>query len=239
MMAPDRSIVLLEVCVDDAAGLTAALAGGADRIELCADLSVGGLTPEADFMRAAAACGVPVHAMIRPRAGNFRFSRADVDPMLDAIAAVKAAGLAGVVVGAAGEDGALDGETIARLVAAARPLDVTLHRVFDETPAPFAALEAAIALGLDRVLTSGQAPGAAEGVDLIGVLVRRAAGRIAVMAGAGVTPANVSDIVRRTGVSEVHGSFRGASGRTDATVVGAAKQALQRLADEQRLEVVS
>lgn len=232
MTRADRPSVLLEVCVDDADRLAAAIAGGADRIELCADLSVGGLTPDAAFMKRAAACGRPVHVMIRPRSGDFRFSSIDAERMQDAIVAAKAAGVVGVVVGAVREDGALDAPLLARLVAAARPLSVTLHRAFDVTPDPFAALDVAIALGIDRVLTSGQAASATEGATLIRDLVARADGRIVVMAGVGITSANAVEVVRRTGVSEVHGSFRG-----DAAEVRAARAALDEMAGEKVLEV--
>ena len=126
--------VRIEVCVDSAASLSAAVAGGADRVELCAALALGGLTPSAGFMAQAAGYGVPVLAMIRPRAGDFVFSTDEVAQMLTDIAAARAAGLAGVVLGASLPDGRLDRDMLAQLMRAAKGMDCTLHRAFDLTP---------------------------------------------------------------------------------------------------------
>jgi copper homeostasis protein len=197
-------MALLEVCVDTIEGAAAAVAGGAGRIELCAALSEGGLTPSAGLMRAAARLPVPVFAMIRPRSGLFRFAPTEVQVMLDDIAAARAAGLAGVVLGAQGPDGALEAGLLGALVAAARPLPATLHRVIDVVPDAMAALDLAIALGFARVLTSGQRPLAPDGAGLIAAMVARAAGRLSVMPGCGLTPENVADVVRATGATEVH-----------------------------------
>ena len=155
--------VLVEVCLDSAEGLAEAVAGGADRIELCAALAVGGLTPSAGLMQAAARCPVPVLAMIRPRAGDFVFSPAEVAIMLADIAAARAAGLAGVVLGASLPGGRLDRAILARLTDAASGLDLTLHRAFDLVPDIAPAIELAADLGFRRILTSGQAATAAEG----------------------------------------------------------------------------
>jgi copper homeostasis protein len=196
--------VLLEVCVDTLQGAEAAVRGGAGRIELCASLSEGGLTPSTGLMRAAAALPVPVYAMIRPRGGLFHFTAADEGVMLADIAAARAAGLAGVVLGAQGPDGALDVEMLARLSEAAGPLGRTLHRVIDVVPDPLRALDQAIALGFERVLTSGAEPFAPDGVDLIARMVQRAAGRLSVMPGCGLAPDNVAAVVAATGAQEVH-----------------------------------
>ncbi|MDX5351042.1 MAG: copper homeostasis protein CutC [Paracoccaceae bacterium] len=193
----------LEVCVDRLDGLESAVAGGADRIELCAALALGGLTPSAGVMRAAAGCGVPVLAMIRPRAGNFVWSEAEVVAMEGEIAAARAAGLAGVVLGASRPDGRLDGRVLARLVRAAEGMDLTLHRCFDLVPDLDEALEQAVALGFRRVLTSGG--GRTADPARIGALVARAAGRIVVMAGSGVT-AETAPALLAQGVRELHGS---------------------------------
>lgn len=198
--------VLLEVCVDTAAGLAAAVAGGADRVELCAALGVGGLTPSRGMMALAAGCGVPVHVLIRPRAGGFRYSQAEIAAMGADVAAARAAGLQGVVIGAAGADGRLELAVLARLVEAARGMAVTLNRVFDLVPDRVEALEAAIGLGCSRVLTSGGAATAADGAAEIGVLVARAAGRIGVLPAGGIRAGNVRALVEATGVREVHAS---------------------------------
>lgn len=196
--------MLLEICVDTLEGAEAAVRGGAGRIELCAALSEGGLTPSAGLMRAAARLPVPVHAMIRPRSGLFRFTDAETGIMLDDIRAARDAGLAGVVIGAQGADGGLDVDLLARLVAEARGMAVTLHRVIDVVPDPLAALDQAAGLGIGRVLTSGAKPFAPDGVGLIADMVRRAEGRIGVMPGCGLTPANVAAVIAATGACEVH-----------------------------------
>jgi len=234
---------LLEVCVADAASLEAAVAGGADRIELCCALELGGLTPPPGLMRLAAAAPVPVRALVRPRSGDFVFGAADLEVMLADIAAVRAAGLAGVVLGASRADGRLDVETLRLLVQAASGLGLTLHRAFDLVPDIGEATEAAIALGFDRILTSGGARTASEGVEGLRRTLDRAGGRIAVMAGAGVEPGNVAALLRAAPVDEVHSSCSaalktqgegavalgfaaGSRRQTQAAIVAALKQAL-------------
>lgn len=213
----------LEVCVDTAEGLAQAVAGGADRIELCAALSVGGLTPSAGLIGLAAGCGVPVVAMIRPRAGDFVWSEAEVGMMEAEIAVVRAAGLAGVVLGASLPDGRLDVPVLRRLVAAARAdaggpelsktpgaFDLVLHRCIDLTPDMGAALEEAVALGFHRILTSGGQPTAEAGASQIAALVERAAGRIVVMPGSGVNPQNAT-LLKALGITEIHASCSAAT----------------------------
>ena len=194
----------LEVCVDTPDGLEIALAAGADRIELCAALALSGLTPAPGLM--AQATGRNAWPMIRPRAGGFVFSPAEVDAMRRDIDAARAAGLPGVVLGASRPSGELDADLLADLIDHAAGLGVALHRAFDQAPDLSAALETAVALGFERVLTSGGARTAPEGVDRLAELVALAGDRIVIMAGSGVTAANVANLVRRTGVKEVHGS---------------------------------
>ncbi len=146
--------VTLEVCVDTAEGLDQAIRGGADRVELCSALALGGLTPSPGLMRLAARRGA-VMAMVRPRAGGFVPGPDEMAQMEADIAAARAAGLAGVVFGASLPDGRLDLAAMARLVAAAQGMEVVLHRAFDLCPDPDAALEQAVALGVTRILTSG------------------------------------------------------------------------------------
>ncbi len=197
---------LLEVCVEDAAGLAAAQAGGADRVELCSALMVGGLTPSAGLMRLAANAGIPTVALIRPRAGNFVFSPEEIEVMLADIGTARDIGLAGVVLGAAQPDGTLDSEVLARLCEAAGQLETCLHRVFDLVPDPFAAIDTAIELGFSRILTSGQQTSVPEGLDLLAELVDYADGRISILPGGGINRGNVGEIVRRVGIREVHTS---------------------------------
>ena len=197
--------IKLEVCVDTAEGLTEAVAGGADRIELCAALAVGGLTPSAGLIALAAGCGVPVVAMIRPRAGDFVWSEAEIGMMEAEIAAVRAAGLAGVVLGASLPDGRLDVPVLRRLVVVAAGLELVLHRCIDLAPDMGAALEEAVALGFHRILTSGGETTAEAGAARIAALVARAAGRITVMPGSGVNPGNAA-LLKGLGIGEIHAS---------------------------------
>lgn len=199
--------ILLEVCVDDPAGLAAAIEGGADRIELCAALDVGGLTPSPGLMALAAQSPVPVYAMIRPRAGAFVFDRDEEATMVADIEAVLNAGLAGVVIGASQDDGSLDTAMLARLKAVIGNAGVTLHRAFDLVPDMERALEQAIDLGLERILTSGGQKTAIEGADMIARLNDRSSGCIRIMPGSGLRPDNVESLLQR-GVHEVHASCR-------------------------------
>jgi copper homeostasis protein len=195
----------LEVCVDTAEGLAQAVAGGADRIELCAALAVGGLTPSAGLLALAARCGVPVVAMIRPRAGDFVWSETEVAMMEAEIAEVRAAGLAGVVLGASLRDGRLDVPLLRRLVAVARGMELVLHRAIDLTPDMGEALEQAVGLGFHRILTSGGETTAEAGATRIAALVAQAAGRITIMPGSGVSPNTAADL-KGLGITEIHAS---------------------------------
>ncbi|MCA0274980.1 MAG: copper homeostasis protein CutC [Proteobacteria bacterium] len=197
--------VTLEICVDTSAGLAEAIAEGADRIELCSALSLGGLTPSAGFMAEAAGCGLPVMAMIRPRAGDFVFSAAELAQMEADIATARSAGLAGVVLGASLPDGQLDLPALRRLKAAAGAMDCTLHRAFDLVPDQAQALEQAVSMGFSRILTSGGATTAAAGANRIAALMAQAAGRIVIMPGSGISAANAGRFVAM-GVREIHGS---------------------------------
>ena len=197
--------VILEVCVDTAAGLAEAVAGGADRVELCAALALGGLTPSAGLMELAARCGIPVMVMIRPRAGDFIWTETELRVMETDIATARTAGLAGVVLGALAPDRRLDQAALARLTRAAAGMDLTLHRCFDLVPDMGVALEEAVALGFRRILTSGGAETAAQGAKRIQSLVRQAAERISIMPGSGVKPSNAVALMG-LGVSELHGS---------------------------------
>ncbi|MFB9951728.1 copper homeostasis protein CutC [Rhizobium puerariae] len=200
--------VLLEVCVDSPEGMAAAIAGGADRIELCAALDVGGLTASPGMMALAAKAPIPVYAIIRPRAGNFIYDADNEAAMSADIDAARAAGLAGVVIGASRPDMRLDRPMLGRLMKKAGGLGVTLHRAFDLVPDPFEALEQAVDLGVERILTSGLKVTGPEGADLIRQLVERAGERVSIMPGGGINLSTVEQVVRGTGVHEVHSSCR-------------------------------
>lgn len=197
--------ITLEICVDDAAGIMAATGGGADRMELCAALALGGLTPSAGLMHLAAESPLPVMVMIRPRAGDFVWSRAERAAMRAEIAATRAAGLAGVVIGASLPDGRLDGETLEDLMKAAAGLDVTLHRAVDLTPDPAEAMALCASLGIGRVLSSGGARTALLGIDRLAAMTRAAPG-VVVMPGGGINAENVALLAEKLGLAEVHAS---------------------------------
>ncbi|NPD16020.1 copper homeostasis protein CutC [Xinfangfangia sp. D13-10-4-6] len=197
--------VTLEICVDDAAGIQAAAAGGADRIELCAALALGGLTPSAGLMALAAKVGIATMAMIRPRAGDFCWSEAEVEAMCAEIRASRAAGLAGVVIGASHADGRLDEAVLKRLMQEARGLDVTLHRAIDLTPDPEAAMRLVAALGIGRVLSSGGAQSASAGMARLQAMAA-AAPDVSVMPGGGITAANAADFAAALPLKEIHAS---------------------------------
>lgn len=199
---------LLEVCVDDVAGLEAAVQGGADRIELCSSLDIGGVTASAGLMVEAARLAVPVVALIRPRGGGFVYTAAEEGLMLRDIELAAEFGLAGVAIGALIDDGGLDLPLLGRLAARAEGLQLTLHRAFDLVRDQSAALEEAVELGFHRVLTSGGAPKAPAGAAQLAALVRQSRGRIRILAGSGITAGNVVELLTTTGVHEVHASCR-------------------------------
>lgn len=197
--------VVVEIAVESAAGALAAANAGADRLELCASLGEGGLSPSpGTFATTRAAVGLPLFVMVRPRAGDFCYSDTEFAAMLADIAHFRAGGADGIVTGVLTAAGRLDAARMRALGAAAAPLPVTCHRAFDLTPDADAALELLCELGVPRVLSSGQAAAAPLGAACLRRLVDRAAGRLAVMAGAGVRAENVASLVQATGVREVH-----------------------------------
>jgi copper homeostasis protein len=202
---PANATVLVEVAVDGVAGALAAVAAGAHRLEACACLERGGVTPSAGMVAALTAnVTVPVFAMVRPRGGDFRFDRFELDAMLRDVEALRAAGASGIVTGVLHADGTIDRERMRALCDAAAPLPVTCHRAFDLCADLERELDVLCALGVARVLTSGGAASAVAGAATLARLVRRAGDRIAVMAGAGVRDTNVRELVAATGVREVH-----------------------------------
>lgn len=197
--------VLFELCVDSAEAALAAQEGGANRVELCSDLLEGGLTPTHGTLKIACdRLRIPVMAMVRPRGGDFCYSDVEFDVMREDVVAAKALGAHGIVLGLLLPDGTIDVPRTRELIALARPLPVTFHRAFDMTRDPFDALDTLIGLGVERVLTSGQEPSVIEGLSLIIELVKRAAGRIIVMPGGGITARNVARVVEEAGVAELH-----------------------------------
>jgi copper homeostasis protein len=196
---------LFESCIDSHAAAVASARGGAGRVELCARLDVGGTTPDAGLIaRCVAAVAIPVFVMIRPRGGDFVYDRGEIAAMEADIDRAIAAGAHGVVFGALRPDTTLDLEVMRRLIDRARPLPVTCHKAIDATRDPLEGLDALLALGVDRLLTSGGADTAAEGAATIARMVARAGDALVVLAGGGVRAHNAAALVRATGVREVH-----------------------------------
>jgi copper homeostasis protein len=198
---------LLEACVDSVEAAVAAQAGGAGRVELCANLLEGGCTPSAGTIQLARdRLHIKLHVIIRPRGGDFCYSEAEFETMKLDIALSKQTGADGVVVGLLHPDGTVDAERTAELIALARPLSVTFHRAFDMTLDPYAALETLIDLGVDRILTTGQEASALEGLDLIADLTRRAGDRVIIMPGisGAISERNLRRIIEATGIPEMH-----------------------------------
>jgi copper homeostasis protein len=201
--------VLFEACVDSVEAALAAQEGGANRLELCADLLEGGITPSGGMMELVRRrLTLPLHVLIRPRGGDFCYSDLEFETMQLDIERAKQLHADGVAIGILEPDGSIDLERSRALVALARPMSVTFHRAFDMSRDPYRSLQALMDLGVDRVLTSGQEASAWEGVRLIASLVQQAKDRIVVMAGGGITERNAGEIVGRSGVSEIHATAR-------------------------------
>ena len=199
--------LLLEICVESLEGARVAEAGGADRLELCADLVLGGTTPSLGMLRRViAAVSIPVAVLVRPRAGDFHTNEAELEVMLEDIRVCGEEGAAAVVVGALLPDGAYDLEAMAAFREAAGDMEAVAHRAFDVARDPEQRLEELVRLGYARVLTSGGAARALDGAPLLAKLVRQAGDRITVLAGGGVREGDVRELVERTGVREVHAS---------------------------------
>ncbi|MDR1130407.1 MAG: copper homeostasis protein CutC [Prevotellaceae bacterium] len=197
----------VEVCAGSLQSVIEAEKGGASRVELCDNLFEGGTTPSAATIELACkSVKIPVYVMIRPRGGDFLYSGIEFEIMQRDIFLAKKYGAAGVVFGLLLPDGSVDEQRTAELVAAAKNLEmgVTFHRAFDMTANPHRALESVIKAGCERILTSGGENKAVDGKKLIKELHIAAAGRISIMAGSGVNPGNVRDLVEYTGISEVH-----------------------------------
>ena len=199
---------LLESVVETVAAARAAERAGAGRLELCARLSDGGVTPPAGLITAVLErVSIPVFVMVRPRAGDFVYSDDELADALHDVAAARMRGAHGIVLGVLHEDGRVDVDRTRSLVDRADGLPVTFHRAFDATPDPSSALEDVIAAGASRVLTSGGAPTAHDGLARLALLVRQAGDRLTVLAGGGVRAHNVRAIVAGSGVREVHARF--------------------------------
>lgn len=211
----------LECCCTSFEEAVEAGIGGARRVELCSNLETGGLTPPMEMVRKTVeTCrSMDINVLIRPRGGNFVYNEEEILQMTASIDECKALGVNAVVIGALLPDGQIDKVTMQKLIEKARPMQVTFHRAFDECADPLEALEDIIALGCERLLTSGHEADAYTGRSLIAELIKNASGRIVIMAGCGVRPHNIALIEKETGAVEFHSSSHGPDGHVDRETV--------------------
>lgn len=200
--------ILLEVCVETVAAAVSAESGGAHRIELCSDLAVEGVSPSLELIEEVRRrISIPLHVLIRPRAGDFRYTAPEFELMKSEIAHARGMGVEGVVFGILDAAHQVDVPRTRELVKRARPMAVTFHRAFDESPNLLAALEQVTQTGADRILTSGGACNAEEGSPMLSELVKIAAERVGILACGAIRETNVRRIIEVTGVREVHASL--------------------------------
>lgn len=198
-------MTLIEICVEGIDGFAAAQAAGADRVELCASLLEGGLTPSMGVVRQTLAIAkIPFHVIIRPRGGDFLYSELEYQTMLDDVRACRELGVAGVVFGCLTADGRIDEARMTELTNAARPMKVTCHRAFDMTRDAEEAIEALIRSGVDRVLTSGQRDTALEGLAILKRTHDAARGRIKIMACGALDETNIAAVLKGSAADELH-----------------------------------
>jgi len=203
----------LEICANSVLSALTAQEGGADRVELCQNLEVGGTTPSlGQVWTTRAGLSIGVHVLVRPRPGDFLYTDIEFLEMKSDVMFCREAKCDGVVVGILLADGQVDTVRMAELIELARPMQVTFHRAFDRCRDPFEALDAIIGLGCDRLLTSGMKNTAAEGAGTIAQLIKQASGRIEVMPGAGINEENILQIAASTGAYSFHTSAKIAVG---------------------------
>lgn len=204
-----RTRMLLEVCCGNRQSAINAAAAGAQRIELCRDLSVGGLTPShEDILYCKEHLPLQTFVLIRPRGGDFCYTDEEFDTILSDIAFCREHGIPGVVIGFLNEDLSVDVDKCRRALKEAGTMQVTFHRAFDRCKDWQVALEQIIDCGFHRILTSGQQPTAPQGADTLAAIVKQAQGRITILAGSGVGSDNVAELIHRTQVNEVHASCK-------------------------------
>lgn len=200
---------ILEVCAGSVESAIAARNGGASRIELCSALEIGGITPTAGLIREVRKTdGIALHVLIRPRGGDFLYNDNEAAIMEHDIAMARDCGADGVVIGALTANGDIDTTLCRRLADAACGMSITFHRAFDMCRNPMQALEDIIGLGCNRLLTSGQAATAEEGIETLKELVKAGKERIIIMPGCGVNSKNASQIIKESGTTEIHASAR-------------------------------
>ncbi|HEY8783691.1 MAG TPA: copper homeostasis protein CutC [Mucilaginibacter sp.] len=203
--------VLLEVCANSVTSALAAQEGGAARVELCENLNEGGTTPShGEILLAREQLHIKLYVLIRPRGGDFLYTDIEFDIIIADIKFCIQAGCDGIAIGILNADGTIDKERCVKLVrlAKSKGLGVTFHRAFDMCADMLQAMEDVIEIGCERILTSGGKSTAMEGASIIAELIKKAAGRIIIMPGSGVSEQNVADLVQFTGAVEVHSSAR-------------------------------
>ena len=196
---------ILEVCADSVQSAIAAQEGGADRIELCSGLVIGGLSPSAAMFRLVKKyTDLRVRVLLRPRFGDFCYDEHEFKILKEEVEMFRSLGADGIVIGILRPDGALDMERMEELIEVADGTGITLHRAFDVCRDPYEALKQCISLGIDTILTSGQKSSAWEGRDLIAELVEKSAGRIEILAGAGINAETIEKLITYTKASAYH-----------------------------------
>jgi Uncharacterized protein involved in copper resistance len=214
-----KNLRFLECCCTDAAEAIEAQAGGASRIELCHDLSCGGVTPSLESIeRTLSSVSIPVNVLVRPRGGNFVFSEYEIGQTIESIGMCRELGVNAVVIGALDSDGNVDIKAMERMMEATDGLEVTFHRAFDECADPLRALEEIISLGCDRILTAGHNTNVNDGMPMLARLNEAAGERIIILAGSGVRPSNIELLEASTGIREFHSTSHGPDGRTSRLV---------------------
>lgn len=201
---------LLEIAVASFERALAAERAGADRLELCADLESGGLTPSVKLVsQVCSAVKIPIHVLVRPRAGNFVYTSGEFAQMKEAIAALAGENVQGIVTGVLFSNGYVDNQRTGELFALASPMQATFHRAFDESSDLPGALEVLVLTGAHRILTSGGAADAREGAPVLRTLVQQARNRITILPGGGLHAGNIAEVVRVTGARELHTGLGG------------------------------
>jgi copper homeostasis protein len=202
--------LLLEVAVDSPVRAMTAERARAHRLELCANLETGGLTPGLELIREVrAAVRIPIHVMVRPRPGDFVYSANEFEEMKESIKSIRAQNVQGIVTGMLLPDGSVDRQRTGKLIALASPMQVTFHRAFDEAKDLATALEDIVLTGAHRILTSGGAADAQKGASTLRTLIQQARNRISILLGGGLHPGNIAEVARATGARELHTGLGG------------------------------
>ena len=196
---------LLECATDSVESALAAAKGGADRLELCANLIIGGTTPTlALYDEVRSHSDIPLFILIRPRFGDFLYTDYEANVICREIEMFQKAGAEGVVIGSLNKDGSLNVEHMKRFIDSAKDMSITLHRAFDMCADPFATLKQARELGVNTILTSGQAPSSLEGIDLYEKLIEKANGEISILAGGGIKASTIEKLLKQTSLTAFH-----------------------------------